>query len=300
MACAELYETFTTAANTTDGNAESLRLAAGLALSPALAGQCLLDGPRTSAFVRATLAAIREAARRFAPSTVEVVYAGTGPFAPLALLVIPFLGTLPVRFTLLDANPGAVQSVDALVRAFGCAQSIRAIVCTDATTYRHPSEIHVIVSETMQRTLRDEPFVAILRNLRPQLAAGGIVVPERVTVDLAVFDAASEQARWQGRPPASSPVSHGKVFEVDAAGESPSDDQGATTLTVRHDASAGPQWLGLVTRVLVHKEIVLEPYVSGLTTPEILWHFSPMTRDTTISFQYVTGTVPGMAWTESR
>jgi predicted RNA methylase len=119
---------------------------------------------------------------------------------------------------MLDVNPGAVHSVGALVRALGCAQYVRGVVCADATSYRHPTGIHVIVSETMQRTLRDEPFVAILRNLGPQLAAGGIVVPERVTVDLAVFDAASEQARWRGRSPVSSPVSLGKVFEVDAAG----------------------------------------------------------------------------------
>ncbi len=74
--------------------------------------------------------------------------------------------------------------------------------------------------------------------------------------------------------------------------------KGPTTLTVRHDSSAGAKWLALVTRIFVHKEIVLDPYASGLTTPEILWHVSPITHDMTINFRYVTGTVPRMEWSE--
>ena len=44
----------------------------------------MLDGRRTAAFVRGSLRSIQEAERRFAPSVIEVLYAGTGPFAPLA------------------------------------------------------------------------------------------------------------------------------------------------------------------------------------------------------------------------
>ena len=75
---------------------------------------------------------------------------------------------------------------------------MREVVQGDATTYRHPAALHVVISETMQRTLAEEPFVAILRNLRPQLAPGGILVPERVSIALASIDAQDEQARWRG------------------------------------------------------------------------------------------------------
>lgn len=297
-ACAALYELFVRAAAATadavSGTAPDRRLPEGLALSPALAAQCLLDGRRTAALVRGSLRAIQEAERRFAPSAVEVLYAGTGPFAPLAFLVMPFLDPANVRFTLLDVNEASVRSVDALVGAVGGSEFVREVVCADAATYRHPAPLHVVISETMQRTLREEPFVAILRNLRPQLAAGARVVPERVTVELALLDAESQQRQCRGEPGPVEIEDRGIVFQVDAQGESPS----PLVLTVRHKASGGAKWLALVTRIRVHGEEALDPYASGLTMPEILWPLSPLTRDTTIELRYEAGPHPQVLWRE--
>lgn len=301
-ACAALYDLFVRAATATADAAQSTtpsqRLTAGLALSPALAAQCLLDGPRTAAFVRGSLRAIQEAERRFAPSVVEVLYAGTGPFAPLAFLLMPFLGPTKVRFTLLDVNKASTRSVAALIGVLGGSEYVREVVCGDATTYRHPTPLHVVISETMQRTLYEEPFVAILRNLRPQLATGGLVVPERVTIDLALLDAESQQCRWRGEPGPVEMEDRGIVFQVEAEGEFPSLVGAPTTLKVRHNASGGAQWLALATRIRVHGEEVLEPYASGLTIPEILWPLSPLTRDTTIEFSYDAGPHPQVLWRE--
>ena len=302
-ACAELYDLFVgaaaPAADAARSTASSRRLAAGLALSPALAAQCLLDGRRTAAFVRGTLRAIQEAERRFAPSVLEVLYAGTGPFAPLAFLVMPFLSPANVRFILLDINEASVDSVNALLGALGGTEYVRGVVCADATAYRHPEPLHVVISETLQRTLREEPFIALLRNLRPQLAAGAVVVPERVTIELVLLDAASEQRRWQGEPGAVEVESRGIVFQVDAKGEFPQD---STTIAVRCEASGGAQWLALSTRIRVQGDEILEPYASGLTTPEILWTLSPLIRDTTLQIAYETGPHPQLkvrCWTGS-
>jgi hypothetical protein len=243
------------------------------------------------------LRAIQEAERRFAPSVLEVLYAGTGPFAPLAFLLLPFLNPAKVRFTLLDVNEASTRSVAALVQALGATGYVREIVRADATTYRHPAQLHVVISETMQRTLREEPFVAILRNLRPQLAAGALVVPERVTIELALLDADSQQRRWRGELGPVELETRGVVFQVDAKGESPSG-EGPTTLTVRSEASGGAKWLALATRIRLHGDEVLAPYASGLTTPEILWPLSPLTRDATIEFRYDPGLHPRVVWRE--
>ena len=299
-ACAALYDLFAGAAAITADAARtttpSTRLTTGLALSPDLAAQCLLDGRRTAAFARGSLRAIQDAQRRFAPSVVEVLYAGTGPFAPLAFLLMPFLNPANVRFTLLDVNEASARSVAALVRAFGVSDYIRDVVCGDATAYRHPAQLHVVISETMQRTLREEQFVAILRNLRPQLAPGALVVPERVTIELALLDAASQLSRWRGEPGAVEMEDRGIVFQVDAQGEFPFETP--RTLTVRYGAPAGEKWLALATRIRVHGDVALDPYDSGLTTPEILWPLSPLERDTTIELRYETGPHPQVAWRE--
>lgn len=301
-ACATLYDLFVSAATVTADGAHttppSRRLMTGLALSPALAAQCLLDGRRTAAFVRGSLRAVQEAERRFAPSVIEVLYAGTGPFAPLAFLLMPFLNPANVRFTLLDVNEASTRSVDALVEALGGSEYVRDVVCADAATYRHPAPIHVLISETMQRTLRDEPFVAILRNLRPQLAAGALVVPERVTIELALLNAASQQRQWRGEPGAVEMEDRGIVFQVDAQGEFPVGLEASTTITVRREASGGAKWLALITRIRVHGDEVLDPYTSGLTIPEILWPLSPLKRDTTIEFRYDLGLHPQVSWRE--
>lgn len=299
LVCAELYErlgTLAPAAARAVRNSADQRLDRGLALSPALAATCLLDGRRTRALVRSTLSAIREAEQRLAPAIVEVLYAGTGPLAPLALLVLPFLDSRRVRFTLLEVNRDSVRSAAALVETFHAAAFVREIVCGDATTYRHPTRIDVLISETLQRSLAEEPFVAILRNLRPQLAPGGVVIPERVTIDLVTIDAASEQGRWNGVPGAAGPCVQGSVFMVDSSGEWPAPHTGSATVRVRHEEGAREQWLALLTRVVVHGDCVLHPFQSGLTTPEVVWSLSPLRRDLTLDFRYVADGHPRLEW----
>jgi predicted RNA methylase len=45
-------------------------------------------------------------------------------------------------------------------------------VVGDATSYRHPRPLDLLIVEAMQAALSKEPQVAIVRNLAPQLASG--------------------------------------------------------------------------------------------------------------------------------
>ena len=296
-ACAGLYDTLAGIAAPAL-SAESERLESGVALSPALAAKCLLDGARTAAFVRGAVNAIREAVGRFGPEPVEVLYAGTGPFAPLAFLAMPLLDCRSVRFTLLDAHADSVRSVSRLVGALGVSSCVRQVLQADATTYRHPAALHVVISETMQRSLAEEPFVAILRNLRPQLASGGILVPERVSIALASLGARVEHARWGGAAVPPDVDYAGTVFVADRAGEWPAEGE-HSSLRVRRRGDDTTRWLALMTWIVVFGTEVLEPYASGLTIPEILWGVSPLTADVTLDFRYVTGPRPRLDWSRS-
>jgi hypothetical protein len=285
-ACAALYGTWRNAtpaarlaAEATDND---LRLDSGRALSPRLAAHCLLDAPRTAAFLRGTLAAIGEAMRRFPEDPIEVVYAGTGPFATLALPLFHRLKPRRVRFTLIDVDERSTESVHSLVEHFGFGDYVKAIVRADATKYRHDAPVHVVVTETMQRALSREPFVAIVRNLAPQLAEGGLLVPERVTLDLMLLDAKGEQARWKGE---SAEYTAEHVATIDTDGE--------TLVTMPR---APEKWPALFTTIGVFADETLLPYVSGLTVPEILWELVPLTHELQLAFHYETGAEPRVRW----
>jgi len=294
-ACAELHRLFSAATSAT-GRAitttNALDANGAIALSPSLAASCLLDSVRTAAFVRGVHAALREARRRFPHEVLEVVYAGTGPFAPFALITA--FGTIDdkIRWTLVDIHEESIASVRSLVQRCGLERFIRT-VHADATTYRHDRTIHIIVSETMQRSLWGEPQVAIFRNLRRQLAPGGISVPEEVTIDLKMIAARDEETRWRGETIADRSIPIGRVFQLATEGETP-----AIVLTLVPPTTSSAYWAALFTRIRVFGDDVLDAYESGLTVPEILWPISPITRVTTLEFRYETDGVPGLRWRE--
>jgi hypothetical protein len=298
--CAELFHGFIAAADLEATTGDTLCLPTGLALAPDLAAQCILDTNRTVAFIRGLSLALDEARRRFPVGVLEVVYAGTGPFAPLVLPLMTARALRDVRFTFLDINRRSTEIVEGLIARLGLGERIPQVICCDATGYDHPTSIHVVVTETMQRALSAEPFVGIVRNLRRQLAPRGILVPERVTVDLALIDAREEKARWSGAAP---PKQHDRLirlFEVTAKGDYPSLDTDGRSESVFVTLPQGTpdleRWVALVTRIDVFGPMRLGDYESGLTMPEILWPLSPARGGEVIQLNYVLDSAPGIRW----
>ncbi|HEV7241535.1 MAG TPA: class I SAM-dependent methyltransferase [Thermoanaerobaculia bacterium] len=264
---------------------ESTQLPSGLALAPDLAAQCILDEKRTVAFLRGTSGVIAAARERFPGETIEVVYAGTGPFAPF---VVPLLPRSGVRFTLMDVDARSLRILSALLEQCGLREHAE-IVHADATEYRHPTAIHVVVSETMQRSLAVEPFVAIARNLRSQLVPGGIFVPERVTVDVAMVDPDRERARWRGVDVATPYVRLARIVDTTTK---------LDPVIVSIPPTRTPQWLALLTEIDVFANERLRAYESGLTVPEILWRLSPARANDMIEFHYEEGAHPRIKATQ--
>jgi hypothetical protein len=279
--CRELYAAFHDAVGQTLrlGDGEGTRLASGYALDAATAAQCILDTKRTVAFLRGTWAALAELQLRFPRGAIEVVYAGCGPFAPLVVPLLPLLGESRFTFTLIDVHAAALQFLKALPNT--------RLVCADATQYRHRTPIHAVVTETMQQALTKEPFVAIVTNLRQQLHADGILIPQRVTVSAAAIDAECEQARWNGGRERH--VDLGTLVEITRDSCGPID---PVTLTVP-DLGAREHWLGLLTKVETFGGHALATYDSGLTMPYILWPASPLHSDDVFALVYRSGPSPG-------
>jgi hypothetical protein len=262
---------------------EGTRLAEGLALSPRLAGECVRDAVRTAMLLRGVYAALGEALRRFAGEIVEVVYAGTGPLAPLVIPLLPRFAEAPVAFTFVDVHEEAVRASRIVAEHFGVAGAVWAFVTADATRYLHSSPIHLLIIETMQQALTREPQVAIVRHLARQLAPGGLMVPESVRVDLVV--------------PHSLPQCL-LDLRTDVA-DLPLDEEGCLpAVAVRLPEQtlppeAQPMYF---TEIVAFGEHVIEPYQSGLTHPRIAWELLSLEPGCELEFRYQLGPEPRFRW----
>jgi hypothetical protein len=289
-------------------NTVAVQLACGTAISPADAGRCVLDDVRTSRYLQGICAAIRASRARNATGPIELLYAGCGPFATLALPVMTQFRSDEVRFTLVEVNAHALESARRAVRALGFDDHVRAYVQADASIYLHPPErpFDILIVEAMQRALEKEPQVAITLHLAAQLAPGGFIIPEEIVVDACLFDPEIEFAqRTTGEAGASLPqrtrIDCGSLMILNAATAK----QIATRL-IRENAvpclpavplsvpraTDGRLQIMLRTTVRIFGSIQLEEYESGITSPRIAFDLA----GERVTFQYVLGREPGFRW----
>lgn len=300
-------------------DADGTRLPGGEAIAPRDAARCVLDGRRTSAFLRGLHAAVLEARTRFPGAPTEILYAGCGPFAPLAVPLTTRFSPAEIRFTLLDVHQRSLDAARRVFQALGRSAFVRDYVRCDAAAYgvdaAHPT--HVVVVEAMLAALEREPQVAITMNLAPQLCPGGIFLPERITVDCCLGDLAKEYPAGPVEAGAGDSASAGigggvridlgRVFELTAAGcsglsaSADGDGQGGTSAArkVLLEVPAeleGERDVMLLTAITVFDAIALDEGESGLTTPRILFDLGKVRGGEVLEFGYHPGGTPGFRY----
>lgn len=235
-------------------DALSDRASSPSALSPARAADCTRDLRRTAVFLRG----LHDAIRTIDSAVVDVLYAGTGPLAPLALPLMAIVDN--VRFTLVDVHEESTAHVASLIERFGFERHVRAIATADATRFRPATPPHIAITETMRRSLEAEPQVAVTRQLARVLRPGGILLPERVTVD---FEAAETEATLRWLDGGSLPPRRHIARLVELTRDRHALPPVAVTLP------GGLAMLG--TAIDVYGRHRLRDLDSGLTTPQVLW-----------------------------
>jgi hypothetical protein len=285
----------------------------GTAISSKDAARCLLDEGRTAQFLRGIEAAIREAQRRFPAQTIEILYAGCGPYATLALPLCTRFSPTEVQFTLIDIHGSSLRAAGTLLDRLGLSAYVHGFVQGDAATYRHPADqpLHLVVSENMQRALSKEPQLAITSNLAPQLTRGGLFIPQQVSIDLGLADLSKESVFLSSRvdgasgpPPARDRIRLGRPLEVTPQ-SAPALVQSAKQhvsgvialpaerFVVPELAASSVYHAMLWTTATVFGRYDLRDYDSGLTQPRVLHELGILRGGETIELCYHLGQRPG-------
>lgn len=292
-------------------------LSAGKAISPYDAAQCILDFERTKKFLCGARAAVIEAQKRFPGQTIHVLYAGCGPFATLALPLTTEFTAEQVQFTLLDIHRRSLDAARLIMETLGASAHVRDYIECDATSYRCASvdAPHIVLTETMQKALEKEPHVAITCNLAPQLRVGGILVPQKISLNACLADAGKEfdvvtddETGSLSQKPRRSRINLGEVFELTAdtsrqirdwATTNGHDGAGASRRSPPVKLSApqladGNRQLMILTEITVFDSISLGDYDCGLTYPTIIQELGSIVSHQQLEFCYVTGENPGL------
>jgi predicted RNA methylase len=176
--------------NWSDGD---IHLPSGKAISPEGAAHCLLEMKRTAIFLRGIKQAI-DLKMGDGKEQVKILYAGCGPYATLITPLLHYYSVDKISVTLLDINSVSLNSAEKLIKEFDLADYIDQFILADAATYEVDRPYDIVISETMQAGLKNEPQVAITQNLISQCKPNTIFIPEQITIDVYL----RKRGIWQG------------------------------------------------------------------------------------------------------
>lgn len=184
--------------------------AQGKAVSPTTAAQCAEDVQRTLIFMQGVYAAIQQKLLQKNNQTIEVLYAGTGPFGLLLIPLLPLLDAAQVRVTLLDIHAESLAKLQRVIDFLEVDHFIVQAECVDACVWQSPQTFDLIISETMRQGLIQEPQVSIFSHLQQFLKPDGWLIPEIIRLDLWL-----SSGGCAGRECKNTDVHLGRVFQLD-------------------------------------------------------------------------------------
>ncbi len=312
----------------------------GLILSPDHCVTTQLDDMRVHAFIRGIDKAIKSQLEN--QSSISIVYPACGPFAPLLLPLIAHYQSQnlycssQLRITLIDIQPGAIASLQALIREWRIGDYIENIACIDATLYPlRDNQFDLLVLEAMQHGFSREGHFLLARHFCRSLTDTGEMLPQKVTISAQLNCAQSEFVeQWREAECVSyhntqadilvQRVVLGDILELTkhsvlSLGERVLDKHTRLIecgqVSIPHiDEHQGEQTLLLCTQVNVYENEKIYEYDSGITHPlpeqQVCINFTPREpRDgdllvktgDDIKFYYRLNGLPGFlaTWSES-
>ena len=277
-----------------DAWAEDSLLDNGVAINPQAAAHCAVDYERSVVFIRGVYAAINALRLRFADTPLEILYAGCGPFATLLLPLLGKFSPGELNLYLLDFHQRSLDSVKLLLSHFGfCAHAVQTIKA-DACNYKHAGKLHMVIAETMQKSLEQEPQFAVTANLAPQLWAKGVFIPQRIDVALCLADLEKDTRRYPLATVCT--LSPECAFEQMQLAQTNSDkirpQLESTVVEIPRMADIARFDAALFTRICVFEQYRLKDYDSQITLPQKCHELLPLAGGERYRVSYQLGGYP--------
>jgi predicted RNA methylase len=292
-----------------ESNRNDIHFENGKALGTTWAALCIRDLLRTKTFIKGLFNAI-EYVKDTKKGPVNVIYAGTGPFAALILPIMATYSEEEVQFTLLEVNKVSFEIANQVINKLGFGGFIKEAANEDATKYivNPDHQIDIVVSETMQHALKREQQVPIVMNIMSQMREGVILIPEKITLDVCLMNFekfhASEKNKEEGYC-----IHLGNFFELSSEKikeyNSINQKENGKLLFPRKSIDLKIEHLKefnqltVLTEIQVFGEDRIGINESGLTIPLILEDLSGHQKGLTLNIRYTVNEEPGIeySWT---
>lgn len=178
-----------------DVNSEHIYTSSGKAIGLKWAAMCIEDLIRTKQFISGIHKAILDKQLLKKSEPIQILYTGTGPFATLVMPFITKFTSEEIQFTCLEINPNSIQSLKNVIEAFGAGAYFKEIHQCDASQFKitEGDSIDIVIIEVLQLALTREPQVAITFNLLPQLSKEVTLIPEEISLQVALLNSTKQQ-----------------------------------------------------------------------------------------------------------
>lgn len=278
-----------------------IHLSTGKAIGSTWAAMCIDDMLRTKRFIKGIDKAIKQLLKK-RKRPVEVLYAGSGPFAALILPLTTRYTEEEIRIRVLEINKNSCRHLEKLISELDLLDYIESIENVDATKYvvKTSERIDILLSETMQRGLEKEQQVSIVLNLLNQLNEGVIVIPEKIELNLGVIEYVGSDSVQKNYK------SIAKVFELSKKElkkyKNRKDQFGQiefpkNEVEILRDNIRKNDQLAIFTEIQIYEDEKLTINESGLTLPIIIQDLNnKMREDQVLQIGYEIGSNPGLKY----
>lgn len=289
----ELHEIYSSvsgiSANSSNNN--DIHLPSGKAISAAAAAHCLLEMARTAKFLCGIRQAILQLKKDFDGETIRILYAGTGPYATLVTPLTSIFSPNEITFDFMDINETSLEALQKMYQAFELMPYINSFTLADATQYKIPAHKppHLMIAETLNAALKNEPQVELTLNLVPQLHNKGIFIPQQIAVDAYLLNSAAEQASFfvEGKRPER--IFLGNIYTLS---QTNCERHQGTTISIPENRGRNNQ-LSLLTEITVFGNEILSSYDCSLTLPQKVCNINAELKSLEAQFLYEHGPKPG-------